>query len=142
LNDDHAPRITRSRLTWNGDLAFTASMPEGHEIVLDAGDAGPSPVEALLASLGGCMAIDVAMILGKMRCPPSRFDMDLEAVSAPTPPRYFRTVRLHLDLAGDGITDEKVERAVSLSRDRYCSAMVSMRPDLEVEVDWTIGHDR
>jgi putative redox protein len=132
------PRITRTSLVHNGDLAFTARMPDGHEIVLDAGDSGPSPVEALLAGIGGCMAIDVVMILEKMRCPPSRFSMDLEAESAPTPPRFFRRVRMTLVLAGDGLDEAKVERAVTLSRDTYCSVLATMRPDLEVEIAWEI----
>lgn len=141
MADDTGARTTRTRLEWRGDLAFSARMPDGHEILLDAGDSGPSPVEALLASIGGCMAIDVAMILGKMRCPPSRFSMDLEAESMPEPPRYFRRVRTTLVLAGEGLTQEKVERAVALSREKYCSVMLTLRPDLEVEFDCRIEED-
>jgi len=135
MADDAGPRITRTTLEWTGDLAFSARVPDGHAMTMDAGESGPSPVEALLASVGGCMGIDVAMILGKMRCPPSRLALDCEAESMPEPPRYFRRMTLVVTASGDGVTREKLERAVALSREKYCSVMLTLRPDLEVEID-------
>jgi len=134
MGDETGPRTTTTRLEWTGGLAFTARVPDGHAMTLDAGASGPSPVEALLASVGGCMGIDVAMILGKMRCPPSRLALELEAESMPEPPRYFRRMRLEVVAAGENLTLEKLERAVALSREKYCSVMLTLRPDLEVEI--------
>ena len=74
MSDDTGVRVTAVSLEWDGGLAFRARVPDGHEIPLDAGESAPSPVEALLASIGGCMAIDVVMILEKMRIPPNRFN--------------------------------------------------------------------
>jgi len=136
--DDSEIRITEVAMEWDGGLAFRARMPDGHEIVLDGEETAPSPVEALLASIGGCMAIDVVMILEKMRIPPNRFTLELTAESMPEPPRYFRKVGMTLVLAGEGLDPAKVERAVSLSREKYCSVMLTLRPDLEVEIDCRI----
>ncbi len=84
------------------------------------------------------MAIDIVLILEKMRCPPTRFSLELSAESMPSPPRCFRKVAMTLVLAGDGLDQARVERAVSLSREKYCSVMLTMRPDLEVEIDCRI----
>ncbi len=138
MGEETGVRVTEVVMEWDGGLAFRARVPDGHEIVLDAEETGPSPIEALLASIGGCLAIDVVMILEKMRIPPNRFSLELTAESMPEPPRYFRKVGMTLVLAGEGLDAAKVERAVSLSREKYCSVMLTLRPDLEVEIDCRI----
>jgi putative redox protein len=131
---------TRVRLTWTDGLGFDASGAGGHPVVLDADvERGTKPIEALLQSVGACMAIDIVMILTKMRRPPTRLSMEVTGDQMPTPPRFFRRIALAIDLAGPGIQDEHVARAVDLSRDRYCSVVHTLRPDLELDVEWTLG---
>lgn len=128
-----APRVS---LRWTGDLAFRGVTATGQPVSLDADpDRGVRPVEALLLGLGGCMAIDVVSILGKMRCPPARLELEVEGEQRPDPPRYFRRATLRFRLSGPSLPREKVERAVALSREKYCSVLLSLRPDLEVEVE-------
>ena len=119
-------------LSWKGDERFSATEESGAILTLD-GDRrdGYSPMQALLASLGGCMAIDVALILKKMRARVDGLTVELEGERSEEPPRYFRAVRMAFVVTGD-VDIERVERAVKLSRDRYCSVLHTLRPDLEL----------
>jgi putative redox protein len=65
--------------------------------------------------------------------------MEVTGEQMPTPPKYFRRIGLSVDLAGPGIEDEHVARAVQLSRETYCSVVHTLRPDLDLDVTWTLG---
>jgi putative redox protein len=119
-------------LSWKGDERFSAADESGAVLALD-GDRrdGYSPMQALLASLGGCMAIDVSLILKKMRARVDGLGVELEGERGEEPPRYFRAVRMVFVVTGD-VDVERVEHAVKLSRERYCSVLHTLRPDLEL----------
>ena len=90
-------------------------------------------MEALLLSVCGCMAIDIRDILGKGRVPVEDLVIEAAGARAPDPPRRFTRIELDIRLRGPGEADlAKVERAVHLSKDRYCSVSHSLRPDIEV----------
>lgn len=126
----------RVQVTWNGALGFTGRTESGREVALDTRtEDGIRPTEALLLGLGGCMAIDVVSILEKMRCPPASLDLEVEGQHNATPPRAFRRATLRFRLTGDSLPREKVERAVALSKETYCSVLLSLRPDLELDVE-------
>jgi len=112
-------------LVWQGDLRF-AGRADGVELVLDgAKAAGPSPVQALGFALAGCMAIDVAQI-GERRS---------------EEPRRFVTIDLHFVVTGE-VAPEKVERALALSREKYCSVWHSLRQDIEFRTSFEIEKRR
>ncbi|NJD19925.1 MAG: OsmC family protein [Gemmatimonadetes bacterium] len=128
---------TEVLLRWRGDgLVFSGGAPGGPEITLDSeGRAGPSPTQALLLSLAGCMGVDVRMILEKGRVPLESLDVRIEAERVEEPPRRFRSVRLTYRLRGPRQEDRaKVDRAVELSREKYCSVLHTLRPDLELDI--------
>ena len=128
--------VHRFTLSWERDLVFSGRTPRGSDLDFDAtSEWGCTPVEALMAGLGGCMALDIVTILTKMRAAPSSFEMSLEGVRRAEPPRRFEAIRMRLDLEGEGLTEEQVGKAVALSRDKYCSVLHSLREDLEFEVD-------
>ncbi|MHC4469835.1 MAG: OsmC family protein [Planctomycetota bacterium] len=124
--------VNRATLRWDRDLVFTATTPRGYDLEFDAKtEWGCMPVEGLLMSLAGCMAIDVVSILTKMRCEPSGLTMEIEGERNPDPPQRFTRFRLVLSLDGDGLDEAKVRRAVSLSEEKYCSVLHSLREDVE-----------
>jgi len=124
------PTVATS-LAWLGDLRFSATT-RGGDITLDGDSAaGPSPVEALAFSLAGCMAADVVDILVKGRHPLQALRADLVAERAPDPPRRIRQVTLRFVLRG-AVPTGAIERAITLSRDKYCSVWHSMRSDIEL----------
>lgn len=124
---------TIGELTWIGDLKFRATIND-HTLTLDSGSkAGPTPVETLALSLAGCMSIDLVHILTKGRHPVSGLRAHIEADRAPEDPKRFTRVRLRFTLAG-GAPRDAIERAVALSREKYCSVWQSMRQDIDLQV--------
>ncbi len=132
-------RVVKSALVWQRDLVFTGSTPQGYEIEFDAqAQWGCKPTEALLLSLAGCLGIDVMSILKKMRMEPASFRVEIEGERNPTPPQYYKAVDIVLHIAGNHLDPKKVERAISLSRDKYCSVYNSLRPDLSLNVRYVL----
>ncbi len=123
-------------LRWTGEgLAFSGRVGSGPTVTID-GDAkaGPSSTDSLLLGLMGCMSIDVLMVLQKGRVTVNSLETRAEAERAPDPPKHFTRVRLTFVLDGP-LQEErsKVDRAIQLSREKYCSVLHSLRPDLEFE---------
>lgn len=133
---------TKAFLAWNSDLYFTGTTLQGYEIEFDANaQMGCKPTEALLLSLAGCMAIDIVNILQKMRMRLEGFRMELKGERNPDPPQFFRSIEFVMHIAGKGLEPRKVDRAVSLSRDKYCSVYNSLRKDLEFKVSYVLAEN-
>lgn len=118
-------------LTWSGDLRFRASSGAAEFTIDGDSQAGPSPMQTLAVSLAGCMAIDVVDILAKGRHAVRALDATLTAQRAEQPPRRFTRVTLTYVVRGD-VPGPAVERAIALSREKYCSVWHSMRQDIEL----------
>ena len=124
-------------LSWEGGQRFLGRAGST-EIVLDgAAAAGPTPVQALALALAGCMAIDVVHILTKGRHEPRALRAHLEAERAEAEPKSIRAVRLRFTVTGD-VPADKVERAIALSREKYCSVWHSLRQDISFETAFTL----
>jgi len=125
-------------LEWQGDLVFRGDAA-GVSLVLDSGGrAGPSPVQALAFALAGCMAIDVVHILRKGRLDPKAVHARLDAERSPTDPKRILAARLHFTVAGD-VPPDKVERAIALSRETYCSVWHSLRVEIDFRTSFEVG---
>ena len=130
------PPVSAS-LEWKGGLRF-AARASGGELLLDGDSvAGPSPVQALAFALAGCMAADLVHILTRSRVPPRTLRVTFSGERAPEDPRRFMRMALHFDVSGD-VPAEKVERALALSREKYCSVWHSLRPDIELETSFAV----
>jgi putative redox protein len=117
-------------LVWESDTRFRASSGTA-EILLDGtSTAGPSPVQALAFGLAGCMAMDIVDILRKGRHAVAAFSVKLVGVRADDHPRRFLSIQLHFEIRG-AVPAGAVERAIEMSRDKYCSVWHSMRQDIE-----------
>lgn len=117
-------------MTWDDELRFSVQTGNAQLVLDGSSQAGPSPMQALAAALAGCMAIDVVSILVKGRHPLKGLGASLRGVRAQGPPSYFTHVELHYRIQGD-IPAEAIERAIQLSRDKYCSVWHSLRPDID-----------
>ena len=128
----------KAHLEWKGAMRFDSEF-QGHRTEID-GDAenGASPMGHLLAALGGCMGIDIADILTKMRTAPESLRLDLEGFRPAEPPRRYERVILRLEITGD-VPLKNVERAVELSRERYCSVWKTFDPATRLDVDIRIS---
>ena len=123
-------------LTWIGDLKFSGTSDRASITLDSAGIAGPSPVQTLAFALAGCMAMDLAHILAKSRHTYRALGAHLEAKRADQDPHRILGVTLHFTVEGD-VPDDAIERAIALSRDKYCSVWHSMRQDIDFIVTWT-----
>jgi putative redox protein len=125
-------------LEWLGDHRLRGRSG-GVEMVMDSPPvAGPSPVQALAFGLAGCMAIDVVHILKKGRLEPRSLKAHLEAERAPDDPKRLVSVRLHFVVSGEATAD-RVERAIALSRETYCSVWHSLRPDIDFRTSFEVA---
>ncbi|MCG6956614.1 MAG: OsmC family protein [Gemmatimonadetes bacterium] len=128
---------SRVGLRWMGDgLGFVGGADGGPEISLESGGArSPSPTQLLLMSLAGCMGIDVVDILGKSRVPLEALEVTVEGDRALFPPKYFTAIRLTYRVRGPQPEhEERVRRAVALSKEKYCSVLHTLRSDLSLDI--------
>ena len=126
-------------LFWEKDLLFKGTTQSGYEIEFDAAvQWGCMPTEALLLSVAGCMGIDVVSFLTKMKAEITKFKIDIDGDRNPVPPQYYKEITMHLHITGRNIKEKQVERAVSLSQEKYCSVYHSLRKDLVVKVGYTL----
>lgn len=131
--------LLKASLNWDRDLIFTGRTQEGYEIEFDAHvQWGCKPTDALLLSLAGCMAIDTVSFLQKMKVEISSFKLDIQADRNPTPPQYFKAIEIVLHIKGKNLSPKKVDRAVSLSQEKYCSVYNSLRKDMDVKVRYVL----
>jgi putative redox protein len=133
-----ASSTTHVTFRWTGKLTFDVRAG-AHTIVTDGdSSAGLSPVQLLGAALGGCMGTDVALILTRGRQPLRALDVELHATRAATDPRRFVGVRIHFAVQG-AVDPAQLDRAIALSREKYCSVWHSLRQDITLETTSSIS---
>lgn len=118
-------------MKWRERMTFDATTTAGHTLTIDAaaghgGDGrGPKPIELLLTALAGCTAMDVISILHKKREPVEGFEVYVEGTRAHEHPMVYTHITVVYRVYGD-VKPESVERAIELSRTKYCgvSAML------------------
>jgi len=131
--------INKATLTWDKDLIFIGRTQQGYEIEFDAEvQWGCKPTDSLLLSLAGCMGIDVVMFLKKMRMKLASFKMDIIGERNPTPPQYYKAIDMVLHIAGKDLDPKKIDRAIKLSHEKYCSVYNSLRKDMIVKVRYEL----
>lgn len=124
-------------LRWTGsDREYLGTNETGPAVILDGKSAkGPSPMVMLLYSLAGCMAIDIQHILGASRVHMTGLEVDVEGERAPTPPRFYNKIRMDFRVEGPEEGHQaKLDRAIALSQEKYCSVLHSLRPDMDFEI--------
>ena len=126
-----------AELIWSGDLRFGATS--GVTALVTDGDstAGPSPVQLLAIALAGCISIDVVDIIRKGRHPLTAFRSTVTGTRAPKPPRRLLSAHLQFHVHGN-VPRAAVERAIALSREKYCSVWHSLRQDIELTTGFEI----
>lgn len=118
----------KARVTWVEGRTFIGGSGSGHTIVLgtasgpDGDTPGPSPMELVLIGTGGCSAFDVVHILERGREPVEDCTIELDAERAADDPKVFTRIHMRFTVKGRGLARAKVERAVNLSIEKYCSA--------------------
>lgn len=86
-------------------------------------------MELLLQAIAGCTGIDIIMILQKMRLNPTSFHLEVEGTRAEDHPRRYTDIHIHYALEGE-LPEDKVIRAIQLSKDKYCSVSQSLNANI------------
>jgi putative redox protein len=133
---DAKPPVT-AELVWSEHLQFAAVSGKTASVVDGDSTAGPSPVQLLVIGLAGCMGIDVVDIIRKGRHPLAAFRVTISGERAPDPPRRLVSVNLRFHVHGT-VPEPTVERAIALSRDKYCSVWHSLRNDIDLATTFEI----
>ncbi|MEZ5911606.1 MAG: OsmC family protein [Paracoccaceae bacterium] len=133
----------KARVTWAEARTFLGTTESGHAIAFgtahgEAAKPGPSPMELVLLGTGGCSAYDVIHILERGREPVEDCVVELDATRAETDPKVFTRIHMHFVVKGRGLDPKKVERAVNLSIEKYCSASAMMARTADLTHDFEV----
>ncbi|HEU4475474.1 MAG TPA: OsmC family protein [Methyloceanibacter sp.] len=134
----------KARIKWVEDRTFTGTSGSGHSVVLgtshgpEGQSPGPSAMELVLIGLGGCSAYDVVEILEKGRQAIEDVEIALEAERATEPPKVFTRIHMHYVVNGRGLSRDKVERAIKLSAEKYCSASAMLAKTATITHDFEV----
>jgi putative redox protein len=126
-------------VTWTGatgarsGMGFLAETGTGHVLVMDGApdearpenggrNLAPRPMETVLAGTGGCTAYDVVLILKRGRHKVRGCSVKLSAERAAADPKVFTSIHMHFTVSGSKLPAAAVERAITMSHEKYCSA--------------------
>lgn len=122
----------KATIRWVDGAMFVGESGSGHAVVMDGPQSsggrnmGLRPMEMVLIGTGGCSSYDVVSILKKSRQNVSDCIAEVEATRADATPAVFESIHLHFKVSGKDLSEKQVERAVSLSAEKYCSASIML----------------
>lgn len=128
----------KAKIRWFEGMSFVGETGSGHALVVDGApeyggrNLGPRPMELVLAGAAACTAFDVVLILKKARQPIADCSVEAEAERAESDPKVFTRIHLRYAVAGRGLNAQQVERAVKLSKEKYCSATAMLGHTAEI----------
>jgi putative redox protein len=126
------------RLTQIGPAAFQADAAEGGSLIVDGSPdiggegRGMRPTEVLLSALASCAAMDVVHILRKQRQGLEQLTIHTEGTRVDGTPAPFETIKMVFEARG-AVDDHKLQRAVQLAVEKYCSVGASLDPKIQVK---------
>lgn len=135
-----ADKIVKTEFT--GGMRFVSKFDDGHHLIIDTAEddggsnSGPRPKQLMLSALAGCTGIDVVSLLNKMRVEFSNFSIDTEAILSADHPKIYTDVKVIYRITVKPEDREKVEKAVTLSKEKYCgvSAMFGKFANMSFEI--------
>ena len=134
----------KARIKLAEGMTFVAESGSGHAVVVDASpdvggkNLGARPMELVLMGLGACSAIDVMHVLRKGRQAVTDCIVELDAERAAGDPKVFTRIKMHYVVTGRALAHAQVERAIKLSKDKYCSATAMLAKTAEFAVDFEV----
>lgn len=112
-------------LAWKKGMAFETQL-NGHTLTIDAdhtnggNDLGPRPKALMLVALAGCTGMDIVSILGKMRVDIVDLNVKVDGELTEEHPKHFVNMHITYEFWGKELPEEKLQKAISLSDERYC----------------------
>jgi len=137
----------KARIKWIEGVSFVAETGSGHAVVVDGApdaggrDLGPRPMELVLAGTAACTAFDVVWILRKARQPVTTCVVEADAERAVNEPKVFTRIHLTYRVSGRQLKRAQVERAVKLSKEKYCSATLMLAKTASISFEIVLDED-
>lgn len=134
----------KARVKWIDGVAMMGESGSGHAVVMDGPpdlggrNIGARPMEMLLLGMGGCTQFDVLLILRKARQEVTDCVVELEAERAEQDPKVFTRIHAHFIVSGRNLDSKRVEQAIRLSAEKYCSASIMLGATATVMHDFEI----
>jgi len=134
----------KAEVKWLGGRAFEGMPDSGHSVIMDSSpdfggeDRGVRPMELMMLGMGGCTSIDVMNILEKSRQDVTACVAEISAERAETEPKVFVRMHVHFKVTGRGLDAQRVQRAISLSAEKYCSASIMLGKTAEITHDFEL----
>ena len=133
----------KARIKWVDGMMFVGESGSGHAVVMDGApeyggrNAGIRPMQMLLIGLGGSTSFHVFQILKKGRDQVTDCEFEVSAERAETDPKVFTAIHLEYRVKGRDLAPAKVERAIELSKEKYCSASIMLGAVAKITHSWT-----
>ena len=139
----------QTTVRWTGPqtMSFVAETGSGHAFVMDGApegggrNLGPRPMEVVLSGSAACTAYDVVLILVKSGQDLRHCEVDTQSERAETDPKVFTKIHLNFKLRGKSLKESLVQRAISLSHEKYCSATKMLGLTAEITHSYEIIED-
>jgi putative redox protein len=130
----------KARVKWIDGMNYVGTDADGRGMLLSGSSNGPgvSPMQALLLGLGSCASIDVVMILQKQRLNLQDVEVEIEGERGEDAPRPFKKIHMHFIVIGEALPEDKVQRAISLSTEKYCGAFGTLSASADITWDFEI----
>ncbi len=131
--------------TWKKKMQFESTNPSGETLLINAGaenggeGAGLRPKAMMLSALAGCTGLDVAAMIAKMKLEVSDFKIETIANLTEEDPKFYDNVVIEYHFYGNDLNEQKLQRAVNLSSEKYCGVMDMFRKFATLEIK-TIFH--
>jgi len=125
---------------WQEGMSFEAEV-EGFKIAIDADSEvggqrkGPKPKSLMMVALAGCTGMDVASLLNKMRVNYESLNIKIEGELTEEHPKHYTRMKVIYEVKGDNIDIKKVQKAVDLSKEKYCGVSYSYKGIMDLEYD-------
>ena len=134
----------KAAIRWTGGVSFSGRADSGHDVVMDGSpdyggqNKGSRPMEVLLIGMGGCTAFDVIHILRKQRQDVTDCVANIDAQRAETDPKVFTKIHIRFIVTGRKLDPKKVDQAIHLSAEKYCSASIMIGKTAEITHDFEL----
>jgi len=134
----------KARIKWVEQVSFLGESESGHAILMDGApegggrNLGPRPMETMLLGTGGCTAYDVVLILKKSRQSITDCVVEIDAERAAQDPKVFTRIHFHFIVSGKSLNPQRVEQAIHLSAEKYCSASIMLGKVADITHDFDV----
>ena len=132
---------------WLGGMAFESDNPSGHTLKIDVDtenggeNSGLRPKALMLSSLAGCSGLDIASLMKKMKLEVRAFEIQTEANLTDEHPKFYDAVTISYHFFGINLVEDKLQKTVDLSVERYCGVMEMFRQFAKLEIKTIFHHE-